>query len=262
MLEGELVTRLLSALPSDESTAGNGRLRAELGLDPVSYLELKDAVLGVGYVTAGRGRGGTLAIAEEGRRYLTKKTGPARAPVAPPTGVITPPTPPSEPATPPGKVSVPAGGVSQQELESRLWAAANALRGPVDPADFKAYIFPLLFFKRVSDTLDEEHEAAAADFDDLLTAEVEAGYHRFVVPEGCAWSDLRRIPENLGVGLARILQRIEQANPDTLAGIFGDVAWASKDKLPEPSLLALIARSGRSTCRLPGSARARRRHRR
>lgn len=37
-------------------------------------------------------------------------------------------------------------GVTQQELESRLWAAANSLRGPVDPSDFKAYIFPLLFY--------------------------------------------------------------------------------------------------------------------
>ena len=37
--------------------------------------------------------------------------------------------------------------LTQQELEGRLWAAANSLRGPVDPADFKAYIFPLLFYK-------------------------------------------------------------------------------------------------------------------
>jgi hypothetical protein len=39
--------------------------------------------------------------------------------------------------------------LTQQELEGRLWAAANSLRGPVDPSDFKAYIFPLLFYKRV-----------------------------------------------------------------------------------------------------------------
>lgn len=33
------------------------------------------------------------------------------------------------------------------ELESHLWESANILRGPVDAADFKTYIFPLLFFK-------------------------------------------------------------------------------------------------------------------
>jgi type I restriction enzyme M protein len=131
-------------------------------------------------------------------------------------------------------------GVSQTELESRLWAAANALRGPVDPADFKAYIFPLLFYKRICDSWDEEHEQAASDYDDLLNDEIEADYHRFVIPEGCHWEDLRRIPENVGVALQRILDRIQQANPETLAGIFGDVAWGNKDKLPESSLLALL----------------------
>src|ERR1039458_7107138 len=45
-------------------------------------------------------------------------------------------------------------------LESHLWEAANILRGPVDAADFKTYVFPLLFFKRISDVHDEEHQAA------------------------------------------------------------------------------------------------------
>ena len=38
------------------------------------------------------------------------------------------------------------------DLERRLWDAANALRGPVDPADFKTYVFPMLFWKWISDT--------------------------------------------------------------------------------------------------------------
>lgn len=75
MLDGEYVNRLLSALPSDGSTVGNGRLRDELDLDFDSYQELKEALLGAGYVTSGRGRGGTLALAEEGRRYLARKLG-------------------------------------------------------------------------------------------------------------------------------------------------------------------------------------------
>lgn len=57
-----------------------------------------------------------------------------------------------------------AVALTQQELEGRLWAAANSLRGPVDPSDFKAYIFPLLFYKRVSDAWDDEHARAVADF--------------------------------------------------------------------------------------------------
>ena len=130
--------------------------------------------------------------------------------------------------------------LTQQELESRLWAAANSLRGPVDPSDFKAYIFPLLFYKRVSDAWDDEHARAVADFGAAVTLEVEADYHRFQLPEGCRWRDLRKVHENVGVALQNILDRIQQANPDTLAGIFGDVAWGNKDKLPEHALLNLI----------------------
>ena len=130
--------------------------------------------------------------------------------------------------------------LTQQELESRLWAAANSLRGPVDPSDFKAYIFPLLFFKRISDAWDDEHARAVADFGADVTPEVEADYHRFQLPEGCHWRDLRKVHENVGVALQNILDRIQQANPDTLAGIFGDVPWGNKDKLPEHALLNLI----------------------
>jgi type I restriction enzyme M protein len=49
------------------------------------------------------------------------------------------------------------------QLESHLWEAANILRGPVDAADFKTYVFPLLFFKRISDVHDEEYAAALVE---------------------------------------------------------------------------------------------------
>ena len=52
------------------------------------------------------------------------------------------------------------GEITLSELEQYLWGAANILRGPVDKADFKSYIFPLLFFKRISDVYDEEYAAA------------------------------------------------------------------------------------------------------
>lgn len=131
-------------------------------------------------------------------------------------------------------------GLSQQELESRLWAAANSLRGPVDPSDFKAYIFPLLFYKRIDDTWQMERARALEEFGADLTGEIEADYHRFDIPACCHWADLQRVPENVGVALQNILDRVQQANPETLAGIFGDVPWGNKDKLPETSLLSLI----------------------
>jgi type I restriction enzyme M protein len=135
---------------------------------------------------------------------------------------------------------VKATGLSLSELESRLWAAANSLRGPVDPADFKSYVFPLLFFKWVSDTWDLDHAAAVNDFGNDVALEVEADYHRFAVPDRCHWSDLRKISTNVGVALQNILDRLSEANPETLAGIFGDVAWGNKERLPEPALINLI----------------------
>lgn len=131
-------------------------------------------------------------------------------------------------------------GLSQQELESRLWAAANSLRGPVDPSDFKAFIFPLLFYKRICDTWDEEHAAALALYPGADQLAALAENYRFQVPDGCHWSDLQRAHENVGVALQNILDHIQEANPDTLAGIFGDVPWGNKEKLPEHSLLNLI----------------------
>jgi hypothetical protein len=48
--------------------------------------------------------------------------------------------------------------ITLSRLESHLWESANILRGPVDAADFKTYIFPLLFFKRICDVWDEEYQ--------------------------------------------------------------------------------------------------------
>jgi type I restriction enzyme M protein len=125
-------------------------------------------------------------------------------------------------------------------LQSLLWAAANALRGPVDPGDFKAYVFPVMFFKWVSDNWDYQHAQALADWDDELTDEIEnADYQPFVLPSGCHWSDVHNTAVNVGSKLNATLQRIEQANPD-LAGVFGDVNWGNKDRLPESALVALL----------------------
>lgn len=130
--------------------------------------------------------------------------------------------------------------VTQQDLETRLWGAANALRGPVDPADFKTYVFPMLFWKWICDTWEHEHAEAVAVYGDALTDEIEADYHRFVMPSGCLWSDVVTKTDTLGVRISRALQRMEQANPKALAGVFGDAAWANKERLPESALIALL----------------------
>lgn len=131
-------------------------------------------------------------------------------------------------------------GYSQAELDRKLLQAANSLRGPVDPGDFKAYIFPLLFFKRISDTCAWERAQALEAFggDEELAALPDN--YRFVLPKGCRWQDALALHENVGAGLQTIFDRIQEANPEMLAGIFGDVQWANKEKLPEPALTNVL----------------------
>lgn len=131
--------------------------------------------------------------------------------------------------------------LTQQQLESTLWAAANALRGPVDPGDFKAYVFPVLFFKWISDNWDYEHAQAVEDFGDDLDDELEATLHTFNIPEGCHWSDVHGTTQHTGAKLDEVLQRLQNANPESLRGVFGDVQWANQDRLPQNALKALLA---------------------
>jgi type I restriction enzyme M protein len=132
------------------------------------------------------------------------------------------------------------GHVSDRSLESWLWEAANILRGPVDASDFKAYVFPLLFLKRISDVYDEERAEALAESggDEEYASLPEQ--HRFQIPDGCHWSDLRSRTTNVGQAIQRAMREIEKANPDTLYGIFGDVQWTNKERLSDPLLVNLV----------------------
>jgi type I restriction enzyme M protein len=125
-------------------------------------------------------------------------------------------------------------------LSGHLWEAANILRGPVDAADFKTYIFPLLFFKRLSDVYDEEYAVALKESDGDVEFAQFPENHRFQVPEGCHWKEVRAKSANIGHALQKAMRRIEQANPDTLHGIFGDAQWTNKDRLSDALLKDLI----------------------
>jgi type I restriction enzyme M protein len=126
------------------------------------------------------------------------------------------------------------------QLESHLWEAANILRGPVDASDFKTYVFPLLFFKRISDVFDEEYATALAESGGDEEYALFPQNYRFQIPESCHWSDVRVVTTNVGQALQKAMRGIEKANPETLYGIFGDAAWSNKDRLPDSLLRDLI----------------------
>jgi type I restriction enzyme M protein len=87
--------------------------------------------------------------------------------------------------------------ITLSQLESHLWEAANILRGPVDAADFKSYVFPLLFFKRLSDVNDDEHKSALGEFDGDEEAAMFPENYRFQIPEDCRWRDVRKVATNV-----------------------------------------------------------------
>lgn len=129
--------------------------------------------------------------------------------------------------------------LSQQALESYLWGAATLLRGLVDAGDYKQFVFPLLFFKRISDVWDEEHGAALAETGDEGYARATAN-DRFVLPDGAHWNDVRGASKDVGRALQKAFRAIESANPSKLDGIFGDAPWTNKERLPDATLKNLL----------------------
>jgi len=138
------------------------------------------------------------------------------------------------------EMSHPSKRISQQELESYLWGAAVLLRGLIDAGDYKQFIFPLLFYKRVSDVWEEEYRAALANSGGDLSYAQFAENHRFQIPEGAHWNDVRQAPKNVGAAIQKAMRAIETANPDLLDGIFGDAPWTNRERLPDETLKNLI----------------------
>jgi type I restriction enzyme M protein len=126
------------------------------------------------------------------------------------------------------------------KLEQYLSKAAWILKGPVDASDFKVYIFPLLFFKRISDEYHEEFQLALEESDGDADYASLPEFHRFEIPEGCHWQDVRETTSSVGLKIESAFRGIEQANQDLLYGIFGDAQWSNKEKLSDALLIDLI----------------------
>lgn len=139
--------------------------------------------------------------------------------------------------------------ISLDELKSFLWGAATRLRGQIDAAGYKEYIFPLLFFKRISDVYDEQFEGFVAEGGEEY-AGMQAEELAIRIPDGAHWRDVREVTENVGQRLVEAFIAIEQANPGEeadgrviggLEGIFGPKdGWTNKNKMPDHIITSLI----------------------
>lgn len=130
--------------------------------------------------------------------------------------------------------------ISDSELQGFLWGSAVLLRGLIDAGDYKGYIFPLIFLKRISDVWDEEHELALMRYsNDLNLADLPEN-HRFVVPEDSHWNAIRHTTVNVGAKILSCMRDIESKNPDALTGVFGDADWTNRDLLSDEVLSDLV----------------------
>ena len=129
--------------------------------------------------------------------------------------------------------------ITLSELEGYLWGAANLMRGSIDAGEYKNYIFPLLFLKRLSDVYQEEFEEAleASANDENFAALPEQ--HAFQVPDGAQWKNIREKHTELGKAIQNAMRAVESANP-RLEGVFGDAQWTNSNRLSNTMLRNLI----------------------
>lgn len=130
-----------------------------------------------------------------------------------------------------------------QNLYNFLFEACNILRGPVSQDNFKDYITPILYFKRISDVYDEETQAALDESGGDNEYALLPEQHRFVIPDGCHWIDIRERTENLGAAIVGAMRGIELANPDTLYGVlsvFSAQKWTDEKNLSDSKIRDLI----------------------
>lgn len=128
--------------------------------------------------------------------------------------------------------------ITQKQLEDLLWGAAVLLRGQIEAADYKQYIFPLLFYKRMDDVYQEEFKEALSLYQDEDIAK-QPDQHRFIIPDNARWQVVQSATKDVGKKIKEALRDIEKANP-RLYGVFGDAVWTNKERLPDHLLVSLI----------------------
>ncbi|MCL1123411.1 type I restriction-modification system subunit M [Shewanella surugensis] len=128
--------------------------------------------------------------------------------------------------------------ITLKDLEAHLWHAAHIITGPIDASDYKTYIFPILFFKRICDVYEEEFTEAMEQVGDEELAKGDM-FHRIQIPVECHWDDVFAETKDIGQALKDSFRGIELANPQ-LHGIFGDASWTNKERLSDELLLTLL----------------------
>lgn len=129
------------------------------------------------------------------------------------------------------------------EMKSKVWRAADILRGSIDSADYKNYIFGMLFLKRLSDVFEEEAKKIEAETGDKELAWNDPDEHQFFVPERARWETLKMVSVNIGNELNIACGELEDRNP-IMEGVLASIDFNSErlgdTKQRDTTILKLI----------------------
>ena len=134
-------------------------------------------------------------------------------------------------------------------FESKLWAAADALRNNMDAAEYKHVVLGLIFLKYISDAFEAKHaelEAQKAQGAEPEDPDEYAAVRIFWVPKEARWSFLRdNAPQpTIGRLVDDAMTAIERDNP-TIRGVLPkDYARPGLDKQRLGQLINLVSDIG------------------
>lgn len=150
--------------------------------------------------------------------------------------------------------------INKQSLGKTLWGMATILRDKVE--DYKSYILPLLFFKRLSDNYQWENENNIKKFISEMHREPSEAErkvllknkHDFLIPKDCFWEDVRSASvDKKNEALEKACDGIAEQNKDAsgrkfLKGVIDACRWnaaandgSGKKKLDPDVLSQLVS---------------------